>query len=380
MKRINIIFTVIFMVILYIIPIATFVAEKEDFSVFENRTLADEPKLSVKTVFDGEYFTAAETYLKDHVIARDGMLKIYTATQKYLLFRPSVNGIIDTGDVLLPYIDPKYAQSASDDQIAVQIAEIEKVNKTVSEYGGRFIYVGIPSQATMFADDYPAYLSDISSYNINTAKKFAKELAKIGVEFINAGDFLTKELYFKTDHHFNIEGGYRVYEAICDSAGIDAVPWEEFVIKDYEQPIYGSRNRKIYKLTSLSDKISFYEADLDIPFERYDDQIKVESNVFRFPSDEAVPSYEIYMGGDVAETVITTNRPELPSILIYGDSYTNAPECFAYLSFNETRSLDLRHYWQMSLREYVEKYKPDFVVCIRDDGSYVTSEGNGKLN
>ena len=85
------------------------------------------------------------------------------------------------------------------------------------------------------------------------------------------------------------------------------------------------------------------------------------------------------MGGDIAETVIATNRPELPSILLFGDSFTNAVETFLYTSFDKTRSLDLRHYTGMALTEYVRLYRPEIVVCLRDDANYLTETGNGDV-
>ena len=87
--------------------------------------------------------------------------------------------------------------------------------------------------------------------------------------------------------------------------------------------------------------------------------------------------YDLYMCGDRAETVIKTNRPQLPDVLIYGDSFTNALECLAYYSFDEMRSIDLRHYDKMSLADYIEEYKPDYVICIRDYEALIKTEGNG---
>ena len=89
--------------------------------------------------------------------------------------------------------------------------------------------------------------------------------------------------------------------------------------------------------------------------------------------------YSVYMGGDMAETVVCTNRPELPSILIVGDSFTNPVEALCVYSFHGIRSLDDRHYHQMDLTEYLAFHPVDAVVIIRDSLNYVGSEGNGSL-
>ena len=85
----------------------------------------------------------------------------------------------------------------------------------------------------------------------------------------------------------------------------------------------------------------------------------------------------LYMGGDIAETVIDTGRPELPSLLIYGDSYTNALETLLWYSFDVTRAVDLRCYQGRSLADYIQEYQPDVVLCIRDYGSLLSADCNG---
>ena len=98
------------------------------------------------------------------------------------------------------------------------------------------------------------------------------------------------------------------------------------------------------------------------------------------PAENEPVLYNLYMGGDVAETILDTQRPELPSCLIYGDSFTNAVECLAYYSFDQTRSLDLRHYSEMPLTEYIEQYQPEVVLCIRDYESLLSRDANGNLS
>ena len=72
------------------------------------------------------------------------------------------------------------------------------------------------------------------------------------------------------------------------------------------------------------------------------------------------------MGGDVAHTMIDTEREELPSILIYGESFTNAIETIMWYSFDEMHSLDMRYYKDMTVDEFIEIVQPDVVVCVRD--------------
>ena len=113
----------------------------------------------------------------------------------------------------------------------------------------------------------------------------------------------------------------------------------------------GSRSRKLLGMRGDDEKLGMIEPILEIPFDRYDnDSTDPIHTVYTVPSapDKDV-LYGLYMGGDVAKTVIKTERPELPSILIYGDSFTNPVECITYTGFDTMYSYDFRHYDDMTL-------------------------------
>lgn len=115
-------------------------------------------------------------------------------------------------------------------------------------------------------------------------------------------------------------------------------------------------------------------------FDRTDNGLPVPAQLFRLPATPTeTVDYNVYMGGDVAEAVLSTHRPEFPNLLIFGDSFTNPLETLLYTGFDETRSLDLR-YADVSLLEYVAEHHPDVVLCVRDDTSYLSTEGNGNIH
>ena len=115
-------------------------------------------------------------------------------------------------------------------------------------------------------------------------------------------------------------------------------------------------------------------------FTRTDNGQPSEKPLFVTPAADDLPTtYNLYMGGDFGETILETDRPDLPDVLIFGDSFTNALETLLYASFDETRILDLRHYKGMSLKDYISEYQPDIVLCIQNDTFYYTTTGNGAV-
>ena len=140
----------------------------------------------------------------------------------------------------------------------------------------------------------------------------------------------------------------------------------------------GSRGRKIFGLENCGEHLTIGLPKDPIPFTRADNGTETAATVYAMPATGTEDVlYSLYMGGDVGETVIETNRPGLPSILIYGDSFTNPVECLAYYSFDEMRSIDLRHYKDRTLADYIQTYQPDIVVGIRDYEALLSTDFNG---
>ena len=157
----------------------------------------------------------------------------------------------------------------------------------------------------------------------------------------------------------------------ADGLAIPLLEEEDWEYTTLPNPFLGSRNRKLYALWETHDRLTYAVPREEIPFTRMDNGQEVEPTVLRLPEKDTAPvEYLVYMGGDKGETILRTDRPELPKVLIFGDSFTNALETLLYPSFDEMRSLDLRHYNAKTLWEYIEEYQPDIVLDIRDDSSW----------
>ena len=72
------------------------------------------------------------------------------------------------------------------------------------------------------------------------------------------------------------------------------------------------------------------------------------------------------MGGNIANTVVDTNRTSLPDICYIGYSFTNILEMYSVYNFNKVESIDPRYY-EGVMTEYILENKPDYIVVIRND-------------
>ena len=374
--------------VLTAVPVLTAFSEPQDYSIYENRTLISaRPDLSASSLFSGAYFEGWETYLRDGVWNRDGLLKLSTRLE-YAAARLFVNDIHASQDALLPYVVESIDPDTVEEDAARMAQNLADVAAQVENYGGIFLYVGVPNQYSVFRDGYPAYMSSYISEGLDAVRHaFFTALDEAGVAYLDMGAVFANpaDYYFKTDHHMTLPGSVETCRAIFEalrSMGIE-IPdhLADVSYRTLPNDFYGSRGRKLYGLSPFTESVEVFETASDVPFARVDNGEAVAASLCTLPETDSEPvTYGLFMGGDIAETVLKTGRAELSDALIFGDSYTNAIETVFYTGFDETRSLDLRYYEEETLSAYLDAYHPAVVVCVRDDANYLNFTGNGALS
>jgi hypothetical protein len=387
MKRTaNLAFLVIFLLGLAAVPVCTLLEPKSTSSYWENRSLSSVPELTAEGVLDGSYFDALETYFSDHIVYRDTFLKLHTWID-LRLGRPVVNSLVASSDVMLNFHgygqwDLSYQQTQAD-----QVGErLDGINRLVTDYGGYFCYLGVQEQYSYFADHYPSYMDDRQWVLTPARQIFSDALAERNIPFVDMAEIYEALgrptcLYSAVDHHYTYLGALAAYEAVLErintDTGLNLTILREgdgLELTTLPNHYLGSRTREVYDLWPSDEKAILGIVSPSIPFTRFDNGVQVESTLYALPeTEEESVLYSIYMGGDIAETIIRTDRPELPNALIFGESFTNAVETVLWTAFDETRSLDLRYYAAATIEEYIAEYQPDVVICLRDDTSYLTS-------
>ncbi len=384
-KIANLLFALGFFAFLALIGVGHFALPEQTLSVYENRALADYPALQSRSVADGRYFTDLEKALCDHTAYRDSFLRLKTGLD-LALGRPVVNTVVNTGDgIFLPYQEytPVDEQAIQENtrQVTDQLAQMQAL---VEGYGGTFLYVIMPDQATYYAQRYPAYLND-GTQKVRAAKQAfltaadQKGIHLLDIEALWAGQGNPRAYVSGEDHHLTFEGGQQVHTLLLEALGMEQTV--EFEVTQWQAPLFGSRVIRLCDLVAPTERLRYATPTQWIPFTKYNwgnDTPAYENTIALPPEGESI-RYGSYMGGDVSETVIQTNRPQLNNVMMLGDSFTNLQETMLYTEFNESRFLDLRHYSQMSAMDYVQTHRPDVVIIMRDAANLAGITGNGNL-
>ena len=379
---------------LLVLMAATVLLPKERYSYYENRNLSAFPEISAETVLSGQAFGDLETLFCDYAAWRTPALKAVTWADLNVFHRPVVNDIVVTDDALLEQL---YTMPDTADDIARKAADVAADNAALRDqieaYGGHYCYIAVPCQYAYYEDEYPSYLENRSAYTAAELAALNSAMDAQGITHVDMGPIFDSLGHLpafssKVDNHYGLRGAYETYraavQALNDAYGLAlSFPEEgtDVTFSALPNPYMGSRTRKLLGLRGDDEKLLTAAFREDIPFTRLDNWQEVASAVYALPATDTEPlTYELYMGGDIAETVLRTDRPELPSVLIFGDSFTNAVESLAYYSFDEMRSVDLRHYKTQSISDYIAAYQPDVVICIRDYEALLSRSDNGGLS
>lgn len=380
--------------VLLVLMAATILLPKNRYSYYENRNLSAFPEITAESVLSGQVFDDLETLFCDYAAWRTPALKAVTWADLNVFHRPVVNDIVVTDDALLEQL---YTMPDTADDIARKAADVAADNAALRDQieasGGHYCYIAVPCQYAYYEDEYPSYLENRSAYTAAELAALNSAMDAQGITHVDMGPIFDSLGHLpafssKVDNHYGLRGAYETYraavQALNDAYGLAlSFPEEgtDVTFSALPNPYMGSRTRKLLGLRGDDEKLLTAAFREDIPFTRLDNWQEVASAVYALPAteDEAL-TYGLYMGGDIAETCIRTDRSSLPTALIFGDSFTNAVESLAYYSFDEMRSVDLRHYKTQSISDYIAAYQPDVVICIRDYEALLSRSDNGGLS
>lgn len=395
LRIVSVLFLAGILVFLFFSGAATVIRQPVFSSFYENRSLEQLPEYSSEGLLDGSYCSALNTFLQEHALGRNTLLRWATMLNLKILRRPVVNDVVIRKDVLLGWQDFWIYDRDDLKKLTEKTADrIAGHARAAEAYGGRYYYVAVPHQALAFAGEYPDYLQSHEEYFRDTADYLAKALEDRDVPFMDMWAVfrrkgILQDVSSRIDNHFSIVGAVETCRCLLDRISADTcfafcfLAEGNYRIEWLPNHYLGSRTRKLFDLWPSQERLGIVITNDEPEFTRTDRSSRVKGqtesrSVYALPSaEDEIVAYDLYMGGDWGCTEIRTGRPELPSILIYGDSFTNPVECILWQGFDTMYSFDFRHYTEQDLDELIARYQPDIVVCIRDYEAVLKADGNG---
>jgi len=374
MKNRNIIFIVLFILILSIGFASLFTEEKNE-SVAEARVLNKYKHFTFNDFLEGTY----QDHLEDTVM--DQLLLSGTVKKK-------MQPLLNIHNNLLNY--KKLCQNNYLKIGKIENGEIYNYNCDDYIVYGNKTSEKLHERLELFTKAYSKLneIADVYYYYVPTSANFNfKESSKV----INITDYLNKnmknpyhidelkynnyeeykEYFYKTDHHWNHKGAYQGYKDIYNLLNISDKILEPTEEKTYNIDFFGSYSRysRFYnfkeKFTVYKYKTLDYTTKINGVIKPYDYPSEYDNGTYK--KTRAFNHYARYYGGDYAEVIYDFDNPKKENLLIISNSFSNAINKLIASHFKRTFIVDLRHYEDFDIENYLKIKKVDKVLILFND-------------
>ena len=316
-----------------------------ELSPLEFRTLAEHPfagktasKLSNELV-KGELSDNVDSFLEDHFPGRSFLI----ALNSYYLRLTGRNAnqpvIWGKGERLYGAPLPESSDKFGENELKIS---------AFAEANGLETYIAVvPSSALVCGDELPAVCPDY--YDAG----YIAELSQRGFTYVP--DLIAlysaqedpEALFYRTDHHWTMEGAYVCYADLCEKLGETPAARSEFTKEGYE--FYGSFYREAGLWQISPDTLEIWRSpklDSAVTTIGSGERAIVHSGVY----DEAklaegeVDRYAAYLWSNNPITVIENPEGNGETVLLLKDSYGNSIAPLLAMNFSRVVMLDTRYY------------------------------------
>lgn len=347
---------IIFILIIFLVPIMSILTPDRTFSDTENRELQTFPEFSLESIFDSKFQSEFENYMNDQIVLRNEMVETKTYLE-LLQMKLAINDIYkaEDGFFIERHPDTEY-------DIDLVNKNVNALNKFVEKYNAE-VYL-VPN-ANVILKDKILFANDA---DIDKLLSGVKNVTFVdGILMNYSGD--KSDLYYKTDHHWTTIGAYELYKNIVEN------PVEKDLVSVTDEFLGTIHNKlniimkydTIYKQNSTTNFKVYYDLgteDLGLYFDNY---LSVKDK------------YAYFL--DANHGLIQIRNQDIDSnekLLIIKDSYANCLVPFLAENYKEVDVIDLR-FFNLPISSYLKSYQYDRIIVLYNKNGFATNADVYKL-
>lgn len=329
---------------------------KSQFSENENRMLQTFPELQFSALADGSYVKSVESYVCDQFPLRDQFVDLCTRVQLSVgktelnpdySTQPAKAGVYfgKNGHLYEPTLPDTKQTFAENAAAFAAFAKEEKIP---------FCMLAVPSAAQEQPENLPAHAAPGDQYS--DFQRMEQQIGSRGhvVDLFPSLSLKTAgDVYFKTDHHWNMQGAYIGYQALIQAMGKTSVPLSDYTMRTAQQPFYGTLYSKAVFGGQPADSFSY-------PVWSGMDAVTVQigstqsHGIYRTEFLNRKDKYSVYFGGNPAVAVIRNPAAPTGKLLLMKDSFANSMIPYLCRNFSEIHMIDLR-YFNQDIHQYITR-------------------------
>ena len=305
-----------------------FLTPDRAFSENENRYLQLTPKLSWDTVMSGDFMEDMEEYTSDQIVFRD----LWTATRSLLQRAEGKEDISGT------YLGAEGRYFAKVTEDSFNRAGLEKNAGYIREFfaasGKSCRAMIVPSPAGVLRDMLPE-----NAPYYDEAGAFERLDAALGGSLLDVRATLAdvEDPYYHTDHHWTTMGAQAAYRRWAEVTG-HAVREDALVCATEE--FRGTLYSKVLLPDSVYDSV-YYAPEITAENVVCDGK---DGTLYDGDALTRKDKYELFLGGNYGQCVITTGTENGKHLLLVKDSFANSFVPFLLGDYETVTMIDLRYF------------------------------------
>ena len=339
-KTKNIVVTIGFVLLLFIILISHILKTPTKISITERRKLAGFPEITIKKFLDGSFFKEFEKYTTDQIVKREDFRKLKAITEFEVFLKKDNNKLYmyDNNIIKIEYpLNEKSILNAT-----------KKINWINDKYlKGCKVYYSIVPDKNYFTDEKEyikmnyGKLEDLMQENISNA------------EYINIFDTVNLKDYYITDIHWKQENLLNTAEKISRKMGFKerlTTPYNKRYIIDFEGIYAGQLPIKTEK-----DSINILTNDIIESAIVYNYETKEETSIYDLGKLEGYDKYDIYLSGATPLIEIRNKNAKTDKeLIVFRDSFASSLTPLFTEGYKKITLVDIRYMSSKNLDEYIE--------------------------
>ena len=364
---------ILFFVLLFLLPILTFVLPKKTFSESENRVLTTMPAPTLDNITDKKFMNGFEGYFSDHFVLRDQWIAAKTQVE-LAAGKKEIGGVFLTKDRMMEDVS-KPDQTLVDKNLAA-----------IKTYADRHSSVSVmlaPTSAEIYKDELPpnAPVLDQSAWIASAYEKLGANAHPIdAVSALHKAK--NKEIYYRTDHHWTSLGAFTAYQASGDVLGFTPLSASAFEVERASDQFLGTIYSKTLYNGIGKDSIDLYHyqddnAVSEVVVNAGSKKSSYQSIYFRDFLDKK-DKYSVFLGSNQPVVTVKTGNKNGKKLLIFKDSYAHCYAQFLIPHYEEIALVDLR-YVSGSYEKYLESSDYDQTLFLYNVSTFTTDNSIQKL-
>ena len=342
------------------------------FSANENRYLTQLPAFSVSDFLSREWQETLTESFNDQFPVRDFWTKETTAVKKAM-------GAKDAGGVYIGknhyYFSKVMQQDISQTNYYQNLRFVQHLADRQKD--AHVMAMLVPSPGTILEEYLPSHAT---LYDADTmyreAEKTWRDITQIDLRSALLQQKQSQQVYFKTDHHWTLQGAYAGYQAYCEAAGLKATAYDQLNIQAESEDFYGTLYSKALDGDAVPDTLYALKPETEVEV-TCDGQKR--DGIYDAEKLKEKDQYAYFFGGNYGEVHISSKKNVTNAgkkLFVIKDSFANSMVPFLLGDYEQIKMLDLRYY-KGSVASLLDEYAPQDILVLYEMSNFAQDE---KLN